>query len=46
MYVALQNVVKTYDSYLAADHIDLSIDEGRLWRCWAPPAAAKPPFCA
>ena len=41
MYVALQNVVKTYDSYLAADHIDLSIDEGRLVALLGPSGSGK-----
>lgn len=41
MYVALKNVVKTYDSYLAADHIDLSIEEGRLVALLGPSGSGK-----
>ncbi len=45
MYVELKNVVKTYDAYPAADHIDLAIEEGRLVALLGPSGSGKPPFC-
>ena len=41
MYVELKNVVKTYDSYRAADNIDLSIEEGRLGALLGPSGSGK-----
>ena len=41
MYVELKNVVKTYDSYRAADNIDLSIEEGRLVALLGPSGSGK-----
>lgn len=41
MYVELKNVVKTYDAYPAADHIDLAIEEGRLVALLGPSGSGK-----
>lgn len=41
MYVELKNVVKTYDTYRAADNIDLSIEEGRLVALLGPSGSGK-----
>lgn len=41
MYVELKNVVKTYDSYRAADNIDLSIEKGRLVALLGPSGSGK-----
>ena len=38
---ALKNVVKTYDAYPAADHIDLAIEEGRLVALLGPSGSGK-----
>ena len=41
MYVELKNVVKTYDAYPAADHIELAIEEGRLVALLGPSGSGK-----
>ena len=41
MHVELKNVVKTYDSYRAADNINLSIEEGRLVALLGPSGSGK-----
>ena len=41
MYVELKNVVKTYDTYRAADNIDLTIEEGRLVALLGPSGSGK-----
>ena len=41
MYVELNNVVKTYDTYRAADGINLSIEEGRLVALLGPSGSGK-----
>ena len=41
MYVELKNVVKTYDTYRAADNIDLAIEEGRLVALLGPSGSGK-----
>lgn len=41
MHVELKNIVKTYDSYRAADNIDLAIEEGRLVALLGPSGSGK-----
>ena len=41
MYVELKNVVKTYDTYRAADNINLAIEEGKLVALLGPSGSGK-----
>ena len=41
MYVELRHITKTYDSYRAADNIDLAIEEGRLVALLGPSGSGK-----